>query len=222
MIKQFNFFDIYGDLLPGMLLLGLFWMPVGILTNTWPDQDISKAVFLAALAYIIGHLLQTIAITVLPSTVTIRNKQRVPSDLLLDQNDTKFSVSFKLKLSSQVKEMFGLDLEVTANGDDNDDLTKTRGVAFFQARSCLIAKKAERYAEQFEGLYAMMRGLGFSFLAGAMYLTGWGLSCHRNSFCLSGGIPILMWIAILFSLISALVAFFFESAKKNADRFLVS
>ena len=61
MIKQFNFYDIYGYLLPGMLLVSLFWLPVGILTRSWPNQDVSNALFLAVGAYILGHVLQTIA-----------------------------------------------------------------------------------------------------------------------------------------------------------------
>ena len=187
MTKQFNFYDFYGYLLPGMLLLGLFWLPVGVLTQTWPDQDLSKALFLAALAYIVGHLLQTVAISVVPSTaVDSAKRQRMPSDLLLDTNNSKFSEDVKERLSKQVKELFGLDLGVTQDWDGKNDISKNRQTAFFQARSYLIAKKAAQYAEQYQGLYAMMRGLGVSFLAGAMYLAGWGLSFHRNSFCLFG------------------------------------
>lgn len=221
MIKQFNFYDFYGYLLPGMLILGLFWLPLGVLTRTWPDQDLSKALFLAVLAYIAGQMLQTIANSVVPSTTFDGAKrQRMPSDLLLDRGHSKFSNEVKQRLSDQVKELFGLDLGVTQDGDGINDISKNRQAAFFQARSYLIAKKAAQYAEQYQGLYAMMRGLGVSFLAGAMYIAGWGLSFHRNNFCLLDGILILLWIAIGAALISALVALYYEAAKKNADRFL--
>ena len=91
MIKQFNFYDIYGYLLPGMLLFALLWLPTGILTQSWPDQDLSKALFLAVLTYITGHILQTIASSVVPSTVLDRVKQRrFPSELLLDKSNAKF------------------------------------------------------------------------------------------------------------------------------------
>jgi hypothetical protein len=180
--KQFNFYDFYGYLLPGVLLLGLFWLP--------------------------------------STAVDSAKRQRMPSDLLLDTNNSKFSKDVKERLSKQVRDLFGLDLGVTQDWDGGNDISKNRQSAFFQARSYLIAKKAAQYAEQYQGLYAMMRGLGVSFLAGAMYLAGWGLSFHRNSFCLSGGMPTLLWIASAVALISALVAFYHESAKKNADRIL--
>ncbi|MGA3373856.1 MAG: hypothetical protein ABSC48_19100 [Terracidiphilus sp.] len=221
MIKQFNFFDIYGDLLPGMLLVGLLWIPCGVLTNTWPDQDLSKALFLGVLAYIVGHLIQTVALSVVPSKVTDKTKHlRSPSDLLLDGSDKKFAKELKEKLAAQVKKLFGIDLEITKDGDGENDISKKRQDAFFQARTYLITKNAARYAEQFEGLYAMMRGLGCSFFAGGSYLAGWALSFHRDCFRLSDWMPVVLWIAIAASLICALIAYFNEPARKKVDRFL--
>ena len=221
MIKQFNFFDIYGNLLPGMLLFGLIWVPFGVLTNTWPDQDLSKALFLGVLAYIAGHLIQTIALSVVPSKVKDKAKNpRFPSDLLLDKSDKKFAAELKDRIAAQVLKLFGLDLEVNADGDGENDISKKRQAAFFQARTFLIAKNAASYGEQFEGLYAMMRGLGFSFLAGTLYFAGWGLSFHRDCFRLLTWMPIVLWISFVAGLIAALVAFFDEPARKKADRFL--
>ena len=221
MIKQFNFYDFYGYLLPGILVLGLLWLPVGILTRTWPDQDISKALFLAALAYIIGHLIQTVALSVVPSKVTDKAKhKRSPSDLLLDNSDKKFAKELKEKLASQVAKLFGIDLEITKDGDGENDISEKRKDAFFQARTYLITKNVALYAEQFEGLYAMMRGLGCSFFAGGLYLVGWALSFHQNCFRLSDWMPVVLWIAITASLIFASVAYFDESARKKVDRFL--
>jgi hypothetical protein len=221
-IKQFNFYDIYGYLLPGMLLLGLFWLPVGILTGTWPNQDISNALYLAVLAYIIGHVLQSIANSVVPSTRPDRGKHRFPSDLLLDKSNSKLSADFKARLSGQAFAQFGLDLGVTQDGDGESAISKNRKDAFFQARSYLIAKKAAQYAEQFEGLYAMMRGLGCAFLAGAAYFVGCGLSIRRGGCDIRGEIATLMWVAIALALISGLVSFYHEPAKKIADRLLAA
>ena len=221
MIKQFNFYDIYGYLLPGILLIGLFWLPIGVLTQAWPDQDLSKALFLSVLAYIAGHILQSIAISFVPSTVRDRNnRQRFPSDLLLDKGDSRFGEKVKEQLATHVLDLFGIALEVKQDWDGKGDLSKNRNDAFFQARSYLIAKQAARYAEQFEGLYAMMRGLGCSFFCGAVYIAGWALSFHRNSFRISSWMPIVLGLTLAVALISASIAFFEEAARKKADHFL--
>src|ERR1700691_313653 len=46
----------------------------------------------------------------------------------------------------------------------------------FVCRGMLIRQKAADYIEQFEGLYAMLRGLSVAFGVGAVYLAGWGCS----------------------------------------------
>ena len=177
MIKQFNFYDIYGYLLPGTLLLAIFWLPVAVLTRTWPDQDVSKAVFLVALAYVLGLLVQSVAIRVTPSKV--RDGQghlRLPSDLFLDPADDTFTAAFKGHLAEQIRGLFGLSVSPSQAGTGDNSVSSDRKTAFLQARSCLIAKKAASYAEQFEGLYAMMRGLGCVLCAGAAYLAGWAVT----------------------------------------------
>jgi hypothetical protein len=221
-IKQFNFYDIYGYLLPGTLLLALFWLPFGILSNTWPNQDLSKTVFLAAAAYILGHLIQSIANSVVPSKIanTVvpsklkgeKMQLRFPSDLYLDKTNSIFSDDFKARLRDQVKDFLKLDLRVEADGSGKDETSKTRQAAFFQARTYLLSKKSAHYVEQFEGLYALMRGLFCSFLAGAFYLAGWGLSFHREHCWVRTVIGILLAAAVL-----GAFWFSFLALKRGAD-----
>jgi biotin transporter BioY len=214
-IKQFNFYDIYGYLLPGMLLLGLFWLPFGVFTQTWPDEDISKALFLAALAYIVGHLLQIVANSVVPSKVTdSAERERYPSDMLLDQSNRRFSKQVKEKLSGQVKDLFGLALEITMDCDGKNDISKNRQTAFFQVRSYLTVKNHARYAEQFQGLYALMRGLACSFFAGAFYLIGWVLAFHRDNICFWATVLILFVIGIAGALVSSWAAWLRNKEKE--------
>jgi hypothetical protein len=209
-IKQFNFYDIYGYLLPGMLLTGLLWLPLGLLTKFWPDQDLSKALFLAGLAYLLGHLIQTIAANVVPSKIRVsRDSRRAPSDLMLDQNPTllspefRLSKAFKARLADQLEKVLGVSINVVADGNGDDDISKDRTAAFFQARSFLIAKKAANYVEQFEGLYSMMRGLSCALCVGAAYLCGWGLSFHRSQPWLANsmkiGFPLVVGSTLIFS-----------------------
>jgi len=211
-IKQFNFYDIYGYFIPGMLLVGVFWLPFGMLTQSWPAQDLSNALFLAVLSYILGHIVQTIAPSLIPSTVLDEKKQRrFYSDIYLDySNNSKFGVEFKEKLAAQVSEMFGLNLDVAQDVVQDEKgksaISTNRQTAFFQARFFLVAKKAAHYAEQNEGLYAMMRGLACSFCAGALYLAGWGLSFHYDQLCLRWTLAILLAIGVGGALVSSCIA----------------
>jgi hypothetical protein len=206
-IKQFNFYDIYGYFLPGVAFLGLLWVPIGIIWKSWPDQDISKALFLAVLAYLLGHLLQTIAIAVVPSTVMRdnANRSRFPSDRLLDKNCSDLGEDFKDRLAKQTRKQFGLTLHVDKDGDGTGVIFQDRNTAFFEARSYLIAKKTAHYVEQFEGLYAMMRGLGSAFLAGASYLAGWSLAIYRNQVCVEAFFRVIAPVAALAALINAIL-----------------
>jgi hypothetical protein len=207
-IKQFNFYDVYGYLLPGLTLLGFMWAPMGIISRSWPDQDISKAIFLTALAYLLGHVLQTIATNALPSRVMLDDsgRPRFPSDRLLDKSCTELSGDFKTRLAEQVRGEFTLGLHVGDDGDGTGPVFSDRNTAFFLARSYLIARKTAHYVEQFEGLYAMMRGLASALLAGACYLAGWAVAFHRDYSCLRTVIAALGILGVAAALASAMMA----------------
>jgi len=183
-IKQFNFYDIYGYLLPGMLLLGVLWAPVGLITHLPPSKDLSDTVLVAALAYIAGHLVRVVSASVVPSTIIdSRLQRRVMSDYLLDKSNTdaKWAPNFKVCLQRQVQELFNISLELDKDGDGANEISKNRNTAFFQARSYLIAKDSAAYVEQFEGMYSMMRGLGCCFYVGAVYFAGWWISFYSKN-----------------------------------------
>lgn len=199
MIDRFNFYDIYGYLLPGTLLLGLFWLPFGLSTGSLPSKEISATLLLLALAYIAGHVLQTVAAIVAPSTVADSSGEvRARSSILLDAANSKFSATFKDDLSRKIKAAFD---NVEILGDKPGDLAN-RDAAFFQARAYLIRNKAANYVEQFEGLYAMMRGLGCAFFIGCAYLVGWGLSFHWQ-WCKLG---LTVWCLLAASIVGALIS----------------
>jgi len=188
MIKQFNFYDIYGYLIPGTVLLGILWLPIGVLTNSWPDKDLSKALFLAALAYILGLLVQSVASPLVSSKIKFNEQMRAPSDLLLDASSSKndpnssnnqFSPEFKERLGDQIERVFGLEVKANQDGKAAEAI-KARDIAFFQARTVLLVKKVANYVEQYEGMYVMMRGVGCSLCAGAAYLAGWASGFHRD------------------------------------------
>jgi hypothetical protein len=193
MIERFNFYDIYGYLLPGTLLFALLWLPFG-LTSGLPSKEISTTLLLLALAYVAGHVLQTVALVVVPSNIPdLKGELRAPSSILLDADNKEFNQQFKEDLARKVKRAFGAELP----GDDT-----SRKAAFFQARAYLIRNKAASYAEQFEGLYAMMRGLACTFYVGFAYLAGWALSFHWKL----AGVSLGAWWVLVASIGGVLLA----------------
>ena len=184
MIDRFNFYDIYGYLLPGTLLLGIFWFPFGMGTGNLPAKEVSTTLLLLALGYVAGHLLQTLASVVVSSDIaSATGIRRAPSNILLDASSAKFGQEFKAGLAAKVKAAFGLEIL-----GDRADADANRNTAFMQARAYLIRNKAANYLEQFQGLYAMMRGLGCAFFLGFAYLLGWGLSFHWQICWLGAGV----------------------------------
>jgi hypothetical protein len=179
MIDKFNFYDIYGYFLPGAVLLLLFWLPFGLITNKWPGSDWGSAVLAVITSYIAGHLLQMICTRVLPSTVAKGGRQRNPSDFVLDDTDTELSSNFKTNLAEQVKNKFKVDLSIDKTPTPQID--SARNGAFFMARHSLVRTKEVSYAEQFEGLYTLLRNVcGALVLAGTNYI-GWSISLwHRG------------------------------------------
>lgn len=190
MIERLNFYDIYGYLLPGLVWLGLMWLPAGIIMRQWPSAEFSSAVAALVVGYVAGHLLQGVALGALPSK-RYDNKRvlRDPSDILLDDPDTLSSGDIDRRLAPETKHRvlrkigseFGMDVSGrelrNTQGLSGEEtirlLRKRRQDAFLLCRRILVQKGAASYAEQFEGMYALMRGVAAaSFLAGAFYF-GW-------------------------------------------------
>jgi hypothetical protein len=214
MIDRFNFYDIYGFVLPGTLLVGIFWLPIGLATSSLPASEISSTLILLVLAYIAGQLLQTFAQVVVPSKVRDPQKNlRERSSLILDTNNHVFSSGFKQNLGQQIVAAFGVQII----GDDKDAIAN-RTSAFFQARTYLLQNKSTGYVEQFEGLYAMMRGFACAFFVGCAYLVGWGLSFHWSVQGMGEGV----WLVLAASVAGALVAtgftVYFEAQVPPADQ----
>jgi hypothetical protein len=176
MVERFNFFDIYGYLLPGALLLGLGWLPVGIVAAVWPPAEIELALIGGIASYLLGHLLHIAHRYFF--TVKVKDaqgKDRFPSNLLLDEADDTFTPALKRQLADQIEKRFGLD--VREGGDDVDgSLERRRFDAFQLCRRWLIQEKTVSYAEQFQALYELRRGVAAACLAAAFLYIGWALA----------------------------------------------
>lgn len=204
MIEKFNFYDIYGYFLPGAAFLAVLWIPFGLVRNIWPSHDWSSALIAAVLAYIVGHLMQSLATNAIPSwkAKSTDTNIRYPSEIYLDATDTTLPAPAKQKIGELMKLQFGLNLHVDQAGDAAID--QVRNNAFLLARQILIQGKAVSYAEQFQGMYALTRGLVSVFALAFVYWLGWATAIVRNRWLVSaavlgmvGSVLVLMNISVV-------------------------
>jgi hypothetical protein len=192
LIERFNFYDVYGNFLPGLTFLALIWLPIGITRQFWPGKEITSAIAVLAFAYIVGHILQTVFQNALPSKgKDSKGRRRYPSDYFLDSDDDRFSNEFRRELEAAVDKLFHIKLNVSTSipAAQLDQTSKARQDAFRLARNTLLKSDAESYGQQFQGLYALMRGLAAAFWMGSAYTLGWSL------FSVLAGW--LYWVAVL-------------------------
>jgi hypothetical protein len=216
MIERFNFYDVYGYFLPGLVFLTLIWLPFGLIQHFWPAKELSFAIATIVFAYVVGHLLQSLAHSALPSvTKDSQGKPRFPSDLVLDSDSTTFSKEFKAKLATIVTNAFALDLAIeTPAAKIDDPITRRRQDAFFWSRAVLLKQEIAAYTEQFEGLYSLMRGLATAFGFGFAYITGWGLSYFKNQ-CFQIAAIVAILAGLIAATIMTAILQFTSSGRKN-------
>lgn len=167
---------MYGYFLPGAAFLAVLWTPFGLVKGSWPSSNWSSAIIAAAFVYILGHLIQSVATNAIPSSLATESsdRNRFPSEIYLDPTDTELPQPAKEKIADLIKSQFGLDLRIDVAGDKAID--KVRNNAFRFARQILIQGQAVSYAEQFQGMYALTRGLVSVFALGCAYWLGWAAS----------------------------------------------
>jgi hypothetical protein len=217
-IERFNFYDIYGYFVPGLVLVGMIWLPFGLLHGL-PQQDFSSTFIVVLFAYIAGHLIQELAAT-LPRTVKDKaGRDREHSDRLLDAGDDTLAQPLKDRISELTLKHFKLDLTIsgdpaTISDEERKRIAHLRSVAFFQARSLLVQDHRQSYGEQFQGLYSMMRGLTVSFAAATAYFLGWAVAYRDNAAGpvelaardkLIGWIPATLLVVVAASLVLAFI-----------------
>jgi len=167
MIERFNFYDLYGYVIPGALLAAVIWLPHALVQGLAIPTALSAAVAAVIGVYIAGHLLQAIATNVLSSTMPVKTPNgivdRYPSDRLLDSDDETLPASVKAQLVTRIRERFAIDVQERANRD----------AAFLLCRNSVVAGKTAPYVEQFQGMYALMRGIACAAGIGCAYDLGW-------------------------------------------------
>lgn len=171
MIERLNFYDVYGYFIPGLVFVGLLWLPFAIANESFLKLDWSSALVVLVLAYIAGHLIQGIATGAIPSTKKEKGN-RYPSDFLLDSNDRTFSPEVRDAVIFRILIRFGLDVRDAVRREEIPLVSKRRSDAFLMCRRALIQTGLASYAEQFEGMYALMRGVTTACIFGTGYYLG--------------------------------------------------
>lgn len=152
MIQRFNFYDVYGYLIPGLAIVALVWLPSAIVTHTWQNEKLEWLAVAAAVAYVFGHVIQNLAANAVSAKV-VRNadgKASYPSTAMLDPRDTNLDPDIKQRVEGNVLAWFGIDVAITQQADG--PIGKRRTAAFSLCRPIVNARTA--YAEQFEGFAA--------------------------------------------------------------------
>jgi hypothetical protein len=205
LIDRFNFYDIYGYLLPGAAFLALLWIPFGLVRHSWPSSEWTSALIAAVFAYIVGHLIQSVATNAIPSwkAKSTDTTIRYPSEVYLDASNTELPTPAKQKINDLMTMQFGLDLRVDQSGDSTID--KVRNHAFLLARQILIQGKAVSYAEQFQGMYALTRGLVSVFALAFVYWLGWAAAIVKNRWIVSGAVLVMAGSVLILMNISAVM-----------------
>jgi hypothetical protein len=216
LIEKFNFYDIYGYFLPGAAFLAVLCIPFGLVRNSWPSHDWSSALIAAVFASIVGHLMQSVASNVIPSwkAKSTDTDVRYPSEVYLDATNTTLPTPAKQKINELMTSQFGLNLRVDQVGDATID--KVRSNAFFLARQILIQGKAVNYAEQFQGMYALTRGLVSVFALALVYWLGWAAAIVRNRWIVSAAVLVLAGsVLILMNLSAAMLRNLLDAPRKR-------
>lgn len=197
MIERFNFYDVYGYFIPGSVIILAIWLPftmtghIELPSGEWPLLIVG-----VLLAYLAGHLLQTMASTAIPSSKNVtREKWRYPSALMVSSDDSTLTDTTKKRIEKCVRSWFGIDIQVWQMG--SGALGKLRQDAFELSRRVVV--KSGNYAEQFQGLYVMMRGIAAAFWLATPYMAGWALGawCNMAAYYVSAGILIASIVAFL-------------------------
>ena len=174
MTDRFNFYDIYGYLIPGLTLVGLLWVPFGLGTRAWPDFEWSSAFVGLVAAYLLGLIVNRLTSRFVKVQVWDGQAFRYPSEILLDADSRRVHELLGVRMTDHLRIAVCEALYATFRIDTIAQ-PETRLDAFYLCRS-LLQSEAISYAEQFEGLYTLCQILSVVLLLGGCYYFGWGIS----------------------------------------------
>ena len=166
--EQLNFYDIFGYLMPGAVVVGCALL---LVDATFPDatSDLSAAsgvelTGLLFLSYLVGHIVQAVAHRIEPPINAIM-WGGWPSEALLRPDDKRFTTEFKTALRRLIADRYAL------------PGTAGHGDVFAICYSYVIQNGIRRRVEAFLGLCGLSRGMVVASMVAALFLTG-GAGAH--------------------------------------------
>ena len=163
-IGHFNLYDFFGYIFPGAIILSSLFFVFGPITLTGiaPSTDLAglviEALMFLGLSYIMGHIVQAIAVLVDSKVIIKLRGGKYPSEAMLEENNKFFPQEFKKKLWDLIVFTFGL----------SPKIRKQEG--FRLCYTFVIQKGLTDRVERFLGLFAFSRGLSFSFFGVGLFL----------------------------------------------------
>jgi hypothetical protein len=195
MIERFNFYDLYGYLIPGFVALALAWLPFALVGDALPSLGLADALTALVVSYVIGHVLYGLAAGAFPSGRTAADQNtHLPSDDVLDPDIEGNSAIYIDRLKAAIKKELGIDLDRAQAGKERLNLQKR---AFLECRAKVISAGTGAYVEQFEGMYSLMRGLAAAAFFGSYYFLGWIIAPH-TAMLQKWAAPAVFFIGVLF------------------------
>lgn len=199
MIQRFNFYDVYGYFIPGIVVVLTIGLPFVVAGYTLGASG--WTVFFAGVltAYLTGHLLQAMATTALPSSRDPEHKPWMEySSTMLNPSDSSLSPAMKTRLAKSVQAWF--DMQISIEKDSDKTIGPVRQDAFDLARR--VGTSTSNYSEQFEGIYVMMRGVTVALWFGIAFTVGW---LCADTIAKGFAVPLLL---------GSLMAFVFQSFRQ--------
>jgi len=148
MIDRFNFYDLYGYLLPGLVIVALIGLPLAMIAGKLPSSEFVSALFAVIVGYVVGQLAHSFARALFEETRPFAAKVENLSD------------EEKNRLRQRLAVVAGRRVELTEKS------------VFDICRRALQDQKRGQLADQFQGMYALTRGLCLAFFMAAPYYAG--------------------------------------------------
>jgi hypothetical protein len=176
---KFDFYDILGYLVPGLVLLGLLWLPFGLMKGNWASTSLTSAVLYLVAAHIAGHILQGFLRIweIVPEIRDDKGNLRAPSSILLDASPKGLAPTVRAKIRTLTTRFWKIPRTPGSDDGSWDDVADSdRAAAFLQARNLLLQAKKQSYFEQFQGKYALMGGMAAGLAIASAYYAGWAFA----------------------------------------------
>jgi hypothetical protein len=169
MIERFNFYDVYGYLIPGFVWLILLALPLQ-LAGHWGEISAAELTSALAISYVAGHYLSGLARQALPSAKYRIGTELVPKSVVLMWPD----YNGKDKLPGELRSMIAAAFKDAFRFDPTEPFkVKDVGQMFFLCRAKLTQAKLGAYIEQYQGMMSLTRSLSLAFSIAAAYFTAW-------------------------------------------------